>query len=445
MNLMCVEPVINTGDIIAFTSFSPEGEFRIHQITTATSPNTARTLNSEKFLHFCYDAFKVLDTFGPRSPFLWDVKILYELLGHKSESLIGLGKDILGFGPMEKYVDLSEQVKAHINSYKQTKIDIMAHQAVQLLPEDLLNDLYLERAKVIKTLYLRLTDEDKGFYKKFYSSVLVLHHISSDALNIDLDSIKEDMSHSAVAVRRYAPDGKAKLKFSAVGAKTGRLGFRKNSLNLYILPRETRKCIVPKKDHTLVEIDFKSFQPRLAIFSTGNEEFESIFRTVDDIYSVFPGDRKKNKIAFLAWMYATKRIPNEVFDKYAWPVWELRRALAKKCKEQGFLKTKWGRKLYYKDESDHVIFQNFITATEVDCILQLTKDFVDMGIKVLFPFHDAVICEVPNEHLYLIEHAREYSQKFLGKTFGAQFPVGVSIGNNFGNMNAVSMEKVQKA
>lgn len=444
MNLMCLEPVFNTAEtngVTAFSAFTSDGEFRLSQIVSSNSSSASQYLKSEKTF-FCYDAFKVWDTFEEEVPFLWDVKILYELLGYRSENLIGLGQEILGHGPLERYVDLSDQVKAHLRSYREVKISISAHDTVSLIPEDLLCNLYLERAKVIAKLYVRLDEKGKLFYKKFHSSMLMLHRIGEQPLNVDLAAIQSDTSHSAVAVRKYTIDDKINLKFSAIGAKTGRLGFRKNSFNPYILPKSVRHCIVPSEGHSIVEFDFKSFQPRLAIFLTDDEKFKDSFRGVQDIYSVIPGDRAENKIKFLAWMFARERTTNEVFDTHVSQVWDLRRSLVKKCKEQGYLETKWGRKLYLADQPKHIIFQNYITATEADCILQLTEFLVDSGIKVLLPFYDAVICEIPNERADLIESTHMHCELFLQEMFNTKFPVDVNTGNNFGNMHVRTMESV---
>jgi hypothetical protein len=446
MDFVCVEPVINAAGVTAFTSFMEDGTFSIHHITEADSSTTSYFLNSEKFEYFCFDVFKTFNTFGDQIPFLWDVKILYELLGHKTETLIALGTEIFSAGRMQKYVGLSTQVKAHLNSYRQAGIDAGAYDTLKLLPQDLIYDLYLERAEIIKDLFLRLTVDEKSFYVSFYKSVEVLRDISKESLNIDLEAIEDDISVQAQAVRRSIRQGKTRVQFNAVGAKTGRLGLRKNSLNIYNMPRHLRKCILPSPGHTLVEVDFKSFQPRLAIALTDNDEFIDRFREVDDIYSVFPGDRSKNKIAFLAWMYAKRKVGHQIFDEHAAPVWELRNALAKRGREQGVLETRWGRRLYFSEgDPKHVIFQNYVTATEVDCILQLTQKLVGMGIKVLFPYHDAVVCEVANEDLHVIQQIREQSEKLLYDLFSVRFPVGVNTGNNYGNMNAISVESVQKS
>lgn len=434
MTFLCLEPVINSGKLSAFTTFSDEGQFMFHRIAQQNDPATDRYF-SEKFSYFCFSAFKTLSEFGDKVDFLWDVEILYELLGHKFNGLIGLGKEILGAGRVTKYFKLSERTKAHIKSYQVSHIDIGAYQILQLLPADLVHDLYIERAKIIMDLFLKVSEEDKQFYREFFDSVKMLYQFSKIPLDIDLGSISSNFDHHADMIRRNTKNKKAYLKFKPVGAKTGRLGFEKGSLNLYTLPKEMRSCIVAPGDSYFVELDFKASQPRIAIASTGNEDFIDLARDIEDVYSIFPGDREKIKIGFLAWMFGKTRIPGSIYEQYAWPIWELRNQLAKKSSEDGYLETRFGRRLYNHGEDKHVIFQNFITATEVDFILGLCRRLSDMGVRIRFPYHDAVLCET--ESLERVGRIREICERHFEDIFRMSGQVGVKIGKNFGSMNAI--------
>ena len=149
---------------------------------------------------------------------------------------------------------------------------------------------------------------------------------------------------------------------------------------------------------------------------------------------MFPGDRAKNKIGFLAWMYAKTRVSNDTFDSRAWPIWELRNKIYKEAKEKGFLTTRWGRRLLWRDEDIHVVFQNFITATEVDSILHVAKSvekvLKDRSTRILFPFHDSLVCEVAENEEFLIGDLK----KIMESSLNDHYPVGVAEGNNFGQM-----------
>ncbi len=436
MTFLCLEPVISAGKLSAFTTFTHEGQFMFHQISEHDNPNADHYF-SGKFIHFCFSAPKILPTFGDRLTFLWDVKILYELLGHKFDDLIDLGKQILGSGRMDKYVALSQKTNAHIKSYKVTNINVSAYEVIQLLPEHLVHDLYIERAGIIMDLLAKLPKKDREFYKSFYSSVVMLEEIGREKLKIDLSAISDNDTHYADMVRRNTVDGEVQLKFNPVGAKTGRIGFEKGSFNLYTLPRDMRSCIVASPGHHFVEFDFKASQPRIAIACTGDSAFIDLVRDVEDIYSIFPGERDVIKIGFLAWMFGKTRVPNSVYEQYAWPIWELRDRVAKESSDAGFLETRFGRRLSNHEEDRHVIFQNYITATEVDFILGLTQKLHGLsGCNVKFPFHDAIVIETyGTEQIGIL---RRMCENYFQEQFGIKGPVGVKIGKNFGEMKPLS-------
>jgi hypothetical protein len=433
MNYLCIDPVINSSQV-SVSLFAESGDFLYSQVVF---PDKVESFWKDKDVTcLCFDAFSVWGVIGSHPAFLWDVKTLYELLGIKFDTLTGVGRAYLEYGVIQKYSDLSGQVAAHLNSYKQAKIDVSKSSSDILLPEDLLRDLYLERARLIIALYLRLSEEDKEFYKSFYSSMQAIYKVSQDPICVDV-SLLDGGAYLLSAAKKQVVDGKMRLKFKAVGAKTGRLGFRKNTFDIYTLPKGLRHFIVPAEGYDLIEIDFKNFQPRVAIFSTQSETFKDLFRGVEDIYSIFPGDRAKNKIDFLAWMYAKAKMSNSIFEKSAWPVWEFRNSIADQCREQGYVETIWGRKIYYSNQPNHIIFQNFITATEVDCVLQLMKGLLDQGVRVKFPYHDAIICEVPKNNKDFVEKIKSFCENFLFSVFQARFPVAVKRGESFGSMNVI--------
>jgi hypothetical protein len=312
MRYVCINPVVNCGNLSSVAVFNAELQFLYHQFLTDIS----KYKDPEEYKHVCFDAYRVFDSFGTDFAQFSDVKVLYELWGHDFNNLIELGQSILGRERLEKYVRLSSQVKAHLNSYKQAGIEDNKFPTNQLLPEDLLHDLYRERACLIVELFSLLRPEQEAFYEKsFYGIMNTLYEIAENPLDINLKSIEDDHSHYAYNIRKNTVGSKAKLHFKPVGAKTGRLGFKKGTLNVYTLPRDLRRCIVAPDGYKLVQFDFKSFQPRLAIFCTDDEEFKDVFREVEDIYSLFPGDREENKISFLAWMFAKHHIKHEVFER----------------------------------------------------------------------------------------------------------------------------------
>ena len=384
----------------------------------------------------CYDIFR-----NWNDEFLWDVKILYELKGYKFEDIVDLSNIALGNQSTQYIIEIFNKLKAHINSYKVSKINILNYTEKQLFPKELSDKYYKEKHNIILQL-LRKHQEEKqeevdSFYKSFYDKIKVVHNISSIPIDIDLESIKEETDHNVKTIQKNTVNGKSSLKFHIVGAKTGRLAFEKGSINVYGLPRHLRKCIVAPQGYDIVEFDLKAAQPRLAIFDTQNEEFKDKFRDVVDIYSIFPGDREKNKIDFLTWMYYTNR--NETFEKEAYSIVEHKNNLYHTAKQNGKVVNRFGRVLFYHEgEEKHVLFQNYITSLEVDSILQILCNVYDRlkntQSRILFPFHDSIVCCVNKKENCIIEEIRSIIQDTLRKEFNALFPVNIKTGKNYGDM-----------
>jgi len=443
MKFLCVEPVTNSGKVCSFVLSGDDYAFQIQQVCSPDSPFVARYFQdtSSQYTYLCFDALKTLGTLGLKFPFLWDVKVMYQLLGYSFHNLMDLGAQVFNAERMQKYQELSSCIKAHLNSYRVVKIDHSKFLHTDLLPANLVESFYRERSAIVLELYKEFVenadnDDVQSFYRStMYKSVVALHTISQEPVAIDLESISDVTSHYAEAVRRHTKDGEAFLKFNAVGAKTGRLSFKKGTINLYSLPRSLRKCVVAPKHHTIVQFDFKSFQPRLAIFSTGDAEFKKRFKDVDDIYSIFPGDREKNKIGFLAWMFSQKR--NEMFEQEALPIYDMRNKLYLQAKNDEKVTNIFGRVLRWRGEEKNVVFQNYITSVEVDAILGLVRLMVtalaSKRSRVLFPFHDAVICLIHDDEAHLIEKLKVFMEEYYTVLLG-RLPVGVKVGTNFGDL-----------
>lgn len=397
-------------------------------------------LDSEKFFGFrkdgdvvCFDILKAPHIMALEK-LVYDVKILYDLEGKDTEKLEDLAREVLGNSRVADYSACLEKKRIHQKTYKTTKINWNQFSLETLLPKDLIHKLAQERNSIIRELFEK--SKEKEFYLKFYPVIKCLWNMQGRPLYIDLESIKDDLSHHSNLIRSSVRYGELYLKFNPVGAKTGRLSFEKGTPNLYILPKELRKCIVAPPDHNIVQLDFKSFQPRLAIFCTDDTEFKNKFSDIEDIYSVFPGDREENKISFISWMFSKRK--HEMFDVEASPIIQLRRNLHFEAKRNGRLATKFGRNLHHSDEEENVVFQNYITANEVDAILTLMIK-IDESLngkrsRIIFPFHDSIVLYVHKDEMFLISKIKDLMENEHRLLFGSKFPVSVKCGKNFEQM-----------
>jgi len=437
MKYLCIESIFNNGSTVSASVFSDSGKFQLQQFIDLDKAFFENEYYQNCTI-VCFDSFKYMNFFSKNALFVYDVKTLYRLFGYKIDSLIDLGTALLGVDRLNRYVDLSNKIKYHLNSYSVCKIDYKKYSEDKLFPADLLAELYRERAKVIIELFLRFDEKDvMSFYNKFYDKLKTLFYISQNHILIDKEYIKNiDSFHVQTILKSIKEDNTIQLKFNPVGAKTGRLSFEKNSLNIYSLPKErVRQAIIAPDDFRLVQFDYKSFQPRLAIFSTDNETFKNKFRNVYDIYSIFDGDREKNKMGFLAWMFG---VDNNLIEFDALPIRELRMNLYEQFLKLGKLINPFGRVLKYTREPVHSIFQNYITSLEVDCMLavlqELEMKLEDKKSKIIFPFHDAIVFYISKHEVSLIKEIKYIMENTHTNMFGTKFPVDIKIGKNFGQM-----------
>ena len=360
---------------------------------------------------------------------IYDIKVLYSLEGKNQESLTSLASMALNTEDVRRYNNLSKKFNAFLKSFKISNIEWKNYELKKIIPNSLFEDIELER----KSLLLKLLEksQEKEFYKKFYTTLQTLLDISSKPLFIDLSALNGDDSHYSKLLRKNTIDGKLYLHFNPVGAKTGRLSFKHNTVNFYILPKYLRKCLVAPEDYNIVQLDYKSFQPRLAIFSTDSEDFKNVFNDVDDIYSIFPGNREENKISFISWMFSQRR--HSTFDEQAFPILDLRKKLYSDSQLCDKLTTNFGRSIYYNEEEENVVFQNFITATEVDAILSVVvelSDYLrDRKSRIVLPFHDSIILYIHESEMSLIEDIKKKME--IISIFNAKFPVSIKVGKNF--------------
>ncbi len=372
------------------------------------------------------------------SDFVLDVKILYELWGYKFNSLEDLLKQVCP-ELHEKYNTAYEKIKAHLRSFQVCKIKNF--NVKDAIPAKILSNFKAIKKECVFFLFEKIdNDELINFYiNHFYDVVRTLQNISLQKVKINTQILNNFNNHYAFNVKQIVKDDFVDLKFNYVGAKNGRLTCKKNSLPIFTMPTNMREVVSVEDDFELVQMDFKSFQPRIAIFSTDDEILKDQFRKVEDIYSVFDGNREENKLAFLTWMFV-ENPSNLEFESKTFALLELREKLHKQVLEKGYITNSFGRPLFFsKEEKDNKIFQNFIASNESDAIfsiiVKLHKALENKKSKIAFPFHDAIFFKIHKSEKHFIKKIQEYLQNFyINKIFYSKYPVEVKIGKNLGNL-----------
>lgn len=435
MKELIIDSIFNSADQYSF-SWYEDGKFVCNQLDNSVIPNNCIRIS-----------YRIVDIFlrlGHQMPLIYDVKILYELLGHKFDGLEQLSSEILGQEETCRYQDLSQRLKAHIKSYKIAKINIKNYSNGQLFSSSLIKDYYNEKQRIIYELFKKIEDKDLLDYyaNSFFAFLKCIYKTNLHEININLDKIKEDKTHFSDVIRKNTINNKTRIKINPIGAKTGRMSCEKGSINIYTLPKNLRNCIESNSNCQFVQMDYKSFQPRLAIFSVDDKNFKNRFANVDDIYSTFSGEREKNKIEFISWMFSERE--DEKFQSEAKCIDNLRTKLYDIACEEGKIITPFGRILYFRKEPKHTIFQNYITSLEADCIItayvEMSKFFQQKQFRsrILAPFHDSIIFELDKSEICAIKDIQcSMENLFVDKIFYCKFPINVKVGDNLGDMNEI--------
>lgn len=384
----------------------------------------------------CFDSSKFLENFG-NSLTPWCVRTLYGLSGIKVENLNLLSKQIFA-NDYSLYHELYEKMMAHLASYRVANIPVEKYQILKLFPNNLLSSFYREKCTLIYALFGKISDPDiRKFYKSFYKTVDNLFWISRVGIAVDEEKLKSFDNHHAVAIARNVKDGILRLKLNPVGAKTGRITCKKDTANIFALPKDMRSILKARPGYKIVQYDFKAFQPRIAISCVDDEKIRKECSETRDIYSLMPGKREDNKLEFLEWIFA-KDFPSRFSEKFH-SIVQLRNQLFSQACETKKIVNKFGRVLPYHGEMKNVVFQNYITSNEADAIFGiidgLRKFLQSTKSHILFPFHDAIVCEIHESEEHLIDEIQNILENFyVCEKLKFFFPVEVKKGENFGSL-----------
>lgn len=324
----------------------------------------------------------------------YDLKILFDLSGRKL---------VLS--------EFDNKINAQLHSYQISGINITKYNLEKLFSnKQFFNDLTAQRNEKLNFLFQEIKDLDVlSFYEQFRPFIDLLNNkINNQTLITDLKPNK--------------------IAFNPTGSKDGRLTIKKGFLNLFSLPKEERHRIKCKENFRFVQFDYRSFQPRIAIFLTDNENFKSSFAHKEDIYEG-TSDREKQKLKFFQVTFG-----KEVSDTLQLrPIFDLRKKIFEEIRTKGKIISPFGRPIFFHNEEENVIFRNFITTCESDMIFTAAAklDILLNGrqSKINWIFHDAIMFEIYKDEISLIKEIKNLMENNYG-----YFPVKTSIGRTFGEL-----------
>jgi hypothetical protein len=408
----------------------------MQQTCQSTSESNAIISADEQAIYF--DFFKQSNIFNL---FIYDVKILYRLKGHKVDQFIDLVKEILGEEKIKKINLLSSKLEAQINSYKNTKINFLNFNVYDAFPKQLIDSFYEERANIILELFNNFKDKEilEYYEKVFFKFICYVAETNKNEINVDLNNATEECQRDLPLIKKHIKEKKIKVNINPLGAKDGRMTCSNGFVNLYGLKKESRRMLISCDDHYLVQMDYKCFQPRIAMSQIENEEFRNRMAAIEDIYSIFEGNREENKRNLLVWMFNDQ--PNETIEKEVGQIRALRKEIYENVRINKKIKNIFGRVLYFNEEEERTVFKNYIDSLEADILINVFCKIFDYlkenkcKSKILFPFHDSIIFEINKKELDIVKKIWYIMKYETGIEFN--FPVEIKAGKNLFDLKEI--------
>jgi hypothetical protein len=403
-----------------------------------------KIINFEDKKILCYDVFKIQDVIEQnRFKFIYDIKLLYKLKNYKTDGLLELAQEILGENKTKKINLLFSKLQAQINSYKNTKINFTFFNVYDAFSKDLINNFYEERANIIVELFNEFKDKEilEYYEKVFYKFVCYIAEINKNELDVDLNNALKDCEKDISLIKKRVKENKIKININPLGAKDGRMSCGNGFVNLFGLKKEARRVLVAPNDFYFVQIDYKCFQPRIAISQVDDAKFIIKMENIDDIYSIFEGNREENKRNLLVWMFNDK--PNEIIEKEVGQIRQFRKEIFEKVRINKKIKNIFDRVLYFNDEEERTVFKNYIDSIEVDILINVFCRIFEYlkenkyESKILFPFHDSIIFKINKKELDIIKKLCYIMKYETG--IDSIFPVEIKVGKNLFDLKEMKL------
>ena len=222
------------------------------------------------------------------------------------------------------------------------------------------------------------------------------------------------------AIQSFMPvnRGYAKqVKYSLTGTRTGRMIVSEGP-SILTLKKEHRKIITSRfQDGRIIEIDFVSLEPRLALSLVGRNPAVDVYASIQK--DVFEGtvSRQTAKLATLCTIYgggikklkeitsmsgeSVRQVMQKLDDYFCKK--DIIDAILQEVDEAGCYKNYFGRPIFPNSNEGYLVYNNYIQSSAVDLALQgfrkITNQLADMKSIPLFVIHDALVVDLhPDEY-----------------------------------------------
>ena len=235
--------------------------------------------------------------------------------------------------------------------------------------------------------------------------------------------ILSDTSQRSGSLSSFLPEGDGLLSrptYSQVASCSGRLTVTKGPSILTL--RKDRRALLrsSKSDGTIVQVDFISLEPRVALSVADLDSPTDIYENVRE--NVLGGrvSRKVAKIATISSLYgmSARKLSEMVgLDSTSearaalrkirnyFEIEKLEKELNQSATSDGAIESHYGRVMNIDDTSRHVLVNRFIQSTATDAALlgfrNLVKSIREKKINAdpIFVIHDALVLDVERDNL----------------------------------------------
>ena len=251
------------------------------------------------------------------------------------------------------------------------------------------------------------------------------------------------------SLRSFVPDSNGYLqqvRYSQTSSCSGRLTVVAGPSILTL--RKDRRSLLRSSlpGGKLIQVDFVSLEPRVALSTAGRESSGDIYQMVRDDVLGGSVTREKAKIATISSLYgmSARKLSEMIGDgdisgsravlskiREYFDIPRLEKSLREESRRVGKIKSHYGRLMDTEDISNHVLVNRFIQSTATDAALLGFSEMVEkisklqIEAKPVFVIHDALILDVEDSSISNLE-------SFLSKPLSlpklsGTFPVSMEI------------------
>jgi hypothetical protein len=346
------------------------------------------------------------------------------------DSLLKLGKIEIDISPPSRFVNAMKTVMVNDDSNVPWQ-RVMPSEAHRAFVKTIIDKLVAAIPKLPIDYYVNTWVPSTSVIRSLQKSKIDVQRYKS--------LVKEKVGNIA-AVESFKPDGNGYARhvtYDRFGSLTGRLTVT-NGPSILTLKREYRDLLVPESDGCIVSIDFAALEVRVLLYEAGRR-CEN-----DDLYAMIAKelgyDRKAVKGAIISELYGSSKfalgkvlgISGHELDSFVKKVKtyfntpELLSRIKSQFYETGNVINRYGRSITIDEPHDHIFINYYAQSSGVDVTLLGFSQIVDRfaieapEIRPLYLLHDALILDVPKQHLDLVQSIKTvtvpgYIQKFFLK------------------------------